>query len=153
MAVVRSLGDIIVTERSPTHQVCPKKSSNHNAFVISYHCLTNFPCNDELSWLFTSRFRTFYLNCKKIAKSFKISVISILLTFMNLLVNNQLSSFSYSNSSNATIIKKLCKSKKTCQITEWSYGKTLCRSLVICKGFFCMTTLSFDKFFLICKAF
>ena len=39
--------------------------------------------------------------------------------------------FSYSNSSNATILKKLCKSKKTCQITEWSYGKTLCRSLVI----------------------
>ena len=96
VAVVRSSGDIIVTERSPTHQVCPKKSSNHNAFVISYHCLTNFPCNDELSWLFTSRFRTFYLNCKKIAKSFKISVISILLTFMNLLVNNQLSSLSNS---------------------------------------------------------
>ena len=56
-------------------------------------------------------------------------------------------SFSYSNSSNAAIIKKLCKSKKTCQITEWSYGKTLCRSLVICKGFFCMTTLWFDEFF------
>ena len=36
---------------------------------------------------------------------------------------------------------------KTRQITEWWYGKTLCRSLVICKGFFRMTTLWFDEFF------
>ena len=37
--------------------------------------------------------------------------------------------------------------QKTCQITEWSYCKTLCRSHVICKGFFSMTTLSFDEIF------
>ena len=38
-------------------------------------------------------------------------------------------------------------------MTEWSCWKTLCRSHVTCKGFFSMTTLSFDKLFLICKAF
>ena len=39
------------------------------------------------------------------------------------------------------------KSWKSCQITEWSCWKTLCRSHVICKGFFSMTTLWFDKIF------
>ena len=38
-------------------------------------------------------------------------------------------------------------SQKTCQITEWLCWKTLCRSHVICKGFFSMTILWFDKFF------
>ena len=37
-------------------------------------------------------------------------------------------------------------------MAEWSGWKPLCRSHVTCKGFFSMTTLSFDKF-LICKAF
>ena len=37
--------------------------------------------------------------------------------------------------------------QKICQMTEWSYRKTLCRSLVTCKGFFRMTTLWFDEFF------
>ena len=39
------------------------------------------------------------------------------------------------------------KIKKTCQMTEWSCWKPLWRSHVICKGFFSMTTLWFDKIF------
>ena len=53
--------------------------------------------DDELSWLFTKRFRVFTLFAENIQILLKISVIPILLTFMylvalNLLVSNQLNS-------------------------------------------------------------
>ena len=83
----------------------------------------------------------------------------------------QLKSFSYSNSSKTTVVKKLCKSKFLSnhrvvmlknplhvmwfdkifgELQERRSGhaeKTLCRWHVTCKGFFSMTTLWFDKFF------
>ena len=57
--------------------------------------------DDELSWLFTKRFRTFISFAENGQILLKISVIPILLTFiylvaLNLLVNNQLNSLLYS---------------------------------------------------------
>ena len=53
--------------------------------------------NDELNWLFTKRFRTFYLFAENSQNLLKLSVIPILLTLMyivalNILANNQLNS-------------------------------------------------------------
>ena len=85
-----------------------QKAYSH--FYKSWSLSTNYQCDnyvlqwwvefiDELSWLFTKRFRAFYLICSQIL--LKISVIPILLTFiylvaLNLLVNNQLNSSSNS---------------------------------------------------------
>jgi hypothetical protein len=57
--------------------------------------------DDALSWLFTKRFRGFYLICRNSQILLKISFIPIPLTFiylvaLNLLVNNQLKSLSNS---------------------------------------------------------
>jgi hypothetical protein len=84
----------------------------HEIALELYPCVTIMCRNDELSWLFTKRFRDFFIIFAENSQIlFKISVIPILLTLIhlvahNLLVNNQLNS-----SSNSThIIVTLDKS-------------------------------------------
>ena len=70
-------------------------------------------------------------NCPRPEKPFSNSkTISLYITYKNKLFKNQnwlKTEFWKINK----LTEKALQIKKTCQITEWSYGKTLCRSLVI----------------------
>ena len=71
-----------------------KKILSQISFVTIMCCSDeSVEFDDELSWLFTKRFRAFYLICRNSQILLKISIISILLTFMylvelNLIVNS-----------------------------------------------------------------
>ena len=83
--------------------------------------------DDELSWLFTKRFRAFYLICWKKYLILNIFVIPIFLTFiylvlLNLLVNNQLNSSSNSTHLQHIILKLVLFSNLSMQV-PWTLRK------------------------------